>query len=439
MTYKVENAVPGDIYNFRIRPVFAGKGSRLSENEEYKIPAAEVESPITAIVADQESYSVKIAKTITVNVEVTPSDADASVLKWVSEDPSIASVSVNPEDDLQGFVTGVKEGETTVKVYVNDVETSFKITVSDKAAVAVESVAMDKETLSVRVDSTGELKITVTPEDADPTTYKWESSNNQVATVEPTKDEKSAVVTGVKEGTATITVTSKNGHSATCEVTVGAKQEIPSGKAPRAIEDADGSVTVYQDGKAVENYTGIAMLGTETDAPWVYIENDKRNQTYSGFVDYDGASFYVSGGTLDTKAAGLKLDPKTDTWYFVGAGAVQQYTGLAEYDGEWFYVENGQLDTKLNAFVPYDGGLFAVGAGRIIREYSGLMQDPQNTKNGDWYYFALGEAQLQYTGLAEYDGAWFYVKNGQFDPSFNGSVNWNGATFQIKDGQAIVQ
>ena len=88
----------------------------------------------------------------------------------------------------------------------------------------------------------------------------------------------------------------------------------------------------------------------------------------------------------------------------------------------------------MNAFVEYDGGLFAVGAGRIIKEYSGLMQDPQNPQNGAWYFFANGQAQTQYTGLAQYDGAWFYIENGRLATDYTGAVGYDGATFYVENG-----
>ena len=81
-----------------------------------------------------------------------------------------------------------------------------------------------------------------------------------------------------------------------------------------------------------------------------------------------------------------------------------------------------------------DGGLFAVAAGRIVSEYSGLMQDPENPVNGDWYFFANGQAQTQYTGLAMYDNAWFYVVNGKLAVDYTGTVDYDGATFDVENG-----
>lgn len=160
---------------------------------------------------------------------------------------------------------------------------------------------------------------------------------------------------------------------------------------------------------------------------------------FTGYADYDGSKFYVVKGVWDNTFNGVMIDPnaKPLVWYFNAGGQVQtQYSGLAEYDGEWFYLENGKVAVEMNAFVKYEGGLFAVAAGRIVSEYSGLMQDPQNTKTGDWYFFANGQAQTQYTGLAEYDGHWFYVQAGKFDPNYNGTVKYDGADFAVVNGEA---
>ena len=212
--------------------------------------------------------------------------------------------------------------------------------------------------------------------------------------------------------------------------------DVPDGSAPRIIVAEDGSSKVYQYGKEIENYTGLAMLGTTETAPWVYVENNKRNETFSGFVDYDGETFYVAGGTMATDLNGLQVNPSNGKdWYFLAGGQVQKHhEGLALYNGEWFYIKDGRLDTNLNAFVDYDGGKFFVGAGRIIQEYNGLAQDPQNTVNGDWYFLANGQAQTQYTGLASYDNAWFYVINGKLATDYTGTVDYDGATFNVVGG-----
>ncbi|MCR5129708.1 MAG: hypothetical protein K6B69_16580 [Lachnospiraceae bacterium] len=215
--------------------------------------------------------------------------------------------------------------------------------------------------------------------------------------------------------------------------------DVPDGPAPRIIVNTDGTSKVYQNGVEIQNYTGLAMIGTEDVAPWVYVENNKRNESFSGFVDYDGETFYVAGGTMATNLNGLQVDPSNGKdWYFLAGGQVQKHhEGLALYNGEWFYIKDGRLDTNLNAYVDYNGGKFFVGAGRIIQEYNGLAQDPQNTVNGDWYFLANGQAQTQYTGLAFYDNAWFYVINGKLATDYTGNVEYDGSTFYVENGMVM--
>ena len=182
-------------------------------------------------------------------------------------------------------------------------------------------------------------------------------------------------------------------------------------------------------------------LNKAADGNIYYYKDGKVDKTFVGYADYDGAKFHVKNGTINTALNGVMIDGNADplVWYFCANGQVQtQHKGLAEYDGEWFYVDNGKVAVDMNAFVKYDGGLFAVAAGRIVSEYSGLMQDPQNTKTGDWYFFANGQAQTQYTGLALYDGHWFYVQSGKFDPAYNGTVIYDGAEFTVVNGEAQI-
>ena len=150
------------------------------------------------------------------------------------------------------------------------------------------------------------------------------------------------------------------------------------------------------------------ILFQKNDGTICYYIDGVFQKEVSGFVEYDGYMFFLVNGIVDPSANGLVQDIKnTADWYYCAAGQAQnQYTGLVEYDGAWFYVNKGKLDTTMAAYVEYDVGLFYVGAGRIMTEVNGLAQDPMGS---DWYYLANGQVQLQYTGLAQYDGEWFYV------------------------------
>ena len=83
--------------------------------------------------------------------------------------------------------------------------------------VAVESVTLNQVTIDVNVGDEANLIATITPADATTQTLKWESSDDEIVTVDA-----AGKVTGVKAGSATITVTSTADatKTATCTVTV---------------------------------------------------------------------------------------------------------------------------------------------------------------------------------------------------------------------------
>ena len=258
-----------------------------------------------------------------------------------------------------------KELGLTLGTYVRGTSGNTGAPAEDEKKIT--GLSFEQNTLIVPPDGTGELNIKVTGiyDKLNSDDLIWESSNVKIATVVPCNDITSAVVRSVKAGNARITVTAKNGVTASVDITVGA--DAPIFPVPCYNED-DGKV--YIAGFVQEDYTGLAKSGVSNDAPWIYIED-------------------------------------------------------------------GKVATDRNAFVEYDGGLFAVGAGRIIREYSGLMQDPENTNTGDWYFFANGQAQTQYTGLVLYDGEWFYVRDGKLDQAYSGDVEYDGVMFNVVNGMVV--
>ena len=77
------------------------------------------------------------------------------------------------------------------------------------------SVALNKTTLTLDIGRTSNLRATVYPSNAANKKCTWRSSNTSVATVDS-----NGKVTAKKAGTATITVKTSNGKTATCKVTV---------------------------------------------------------------------------------------------------------------------------------------------------------------------------------------------------------------------------
>jgi uncharacterized protein YjdB len=87
---------------------------------------------------------------------------------------------------------------------------------SGAAGVAVTGVSIDKTALELSIGGTAQLNAIVSPDDATNPSVTWSSNQESVATVST-----DGLVTGVAEGTATITVTTVAGNfTASCNVTV---------------------------------------------------------------------------------------------------------------------------------------------------------------------------------------------------------------------------
>lgn len=84
------------------------------------------------------------------------------------------------------------------------------------SSVPAKSIKLNKTSVSVTAGKTVSLKAAVSPSNSTDT-VSWSTSNSKVATVNS-----KGVVTGIKAGTATITVKTSNGKKASCKITVKA-------------------------------------------------------------------------------------------------------------------------------------------------------------------------------------------------------------------------
>lgn len=94
---------------------------------------------------------------------------------------------------------------------------------NDDSTTAVSSVTLSPATLILEVGETGTLSASITPTDAANKAVTWSSNDTSVASVSD-----AGLVTALKKGTATITVTSvdNNTKQATCALTVNAPTAV---------------------------------------------------------------------------------------------------------------------------------------------------------------------------------------------------------------------
>lgn len=154
-----------------------------------------------------EDNSVEVGSTLTLPVTCSPAFA-TSAYNWSSSDTNVATVA-------NGVITGVAAGSATITVSTaKGAKAEFGVTVVNNI-VHVTGITLDKTTAKVTEQSQLTLTATVAPENASNKNVNWSSSDETVATVAD------GVVTAIKAGTTTITVTTVDGEkTATCEVTV---------------------------------------------------------------------------------------------------------------------------------------------------------------------------------------------------------------------------
>ena len=158
----------------------------------------------TSVALDKTAVTLAVGMKETLTAALTPTDS-ATYCAWSSSDETVATVTSG------GVVTAKKAGTATITVKTtNDKTATCTVTVKK----APTDLTLDKTELSLKVGETYTLKKTLTPSNAY-TTYTYTSSKTAVATVTS-----SGKVVAKKAGTAVITVTTHNGKTATCTVTV---------------------------------------------------------------------------------------------------------------------------------------------------------------------------------------------------------------------------
>ena len=136
--------------------------------------------------------------------------ADNSQLTWISSNPGIAAV------DNNGVVTGISEGDAVITVKTaNGLTATSNVTVKDEH-IPIIGVKLNQKELVMKKETSSSLRATINPSNTtEDKKLTWISSDNEIVTISST-----GVLTARKPGTAIITVTTSNGISDTCNVTV---------------------------------------------------------------------------------------------------------------------------------------------------------------------------------------------------------------------------
>ena len=170
--------------------------------------------PVTGVTLNKTVLELYTGGSETLKATVAPANATNKKVTWTSSKPTVATVDAN------GKVTAKSIGMADITVTTKDggYTATCRVGVVRRPAgdVSVTGVTLNKTTLKLGKGTSETLTATIAPTNATNKKVTWTSSNPAVATVDA-----SGKVTGVANGTATITVTTEDGgHTATCAVEV---------------------------------------------------------------------------------------------------------------------------------------------------------------------------------------------------------------------------
>ena len=272
---------------------------KSAENEEIKAECkVKVIRYISSIAFTEESITVIKGEKHQLETVILPDDATEKKLTFSSSDEKVFTVDGN------GLVTAVGAGKATVKVStdVEDVFAECEVNVEVRS----EEVKLDITETEIYCEETVTLKATVLPDDATDKSIIWESSDENVATVD-----ENGVVTAVSKGSVIITAkTADTGKTAECRINVlrhASSVEISSRNAKAYVgrdftltaqvspadatntnvewKSSDTSVAKVENGKVTPLKKGTAIISVSTED--------------GGYVDY---CFITVGVGIDSVA-----------------------------------------------------------------------------------------------------------------------------------------
>ncbi len=241
-----------------------------------------VEVPITGIVLDKTELALEnkitgdntIYATAVIKATIQPEDATGNKeITWTSSDEQVVTVK-------DGNVTAVSDGTAIITATTSNGKTkTCNVTVTSteiKDLIAAEEITLDKTEGELEEGQTLQLTATITPEEATIKECNWSSSDETIATVNA-----NGLVTAKKAGTATITVTTKDGSelSKKCEITV-----TPAKIAVTGIT-LDKISTQVQEGKLVQLVATVTPdNATVKDCEWTSSDETIASVDENGLV-----------------------------------------------------------------------------------------------------------------------------------------------------------
>lgn len=320
------------------------------------------EVPISTVTLDAQSKVIEKGASADLKASIGPKDNtdDDQTITWTSSDTSVATVTVDSADTTKATVTaipGSKGGTVTITASAwNGTKAVCEIKVPNH----IESIELEKDVV-INKGNTKILDVMINPENTDDdTTVVWATSNPNVATV----DESTGMITGIKEGTAEITVATKalnpetqQRYTATTTVTV--KENHLTDELAGTIAFADMENPLFK-GQTVDlnrllNLSAIIAENQITDD--ITVEWESADEEIAT-VDQNGSVLGIKAGTVEIAATVKAVD---------GSGNEKTYQVVTSIEVKEIPLESIAFDKVINEM--------QVGATETLK----VIYNPENT------------------------------------------------------------
>jgi uncharacterized protein YjdB len=263
----------------------------FTKNGKYDECAFKVENILTEkLTLNKKNFTMMLGATQTIHYTIEPENVTDKAIDWESSDVNIAVVD-NGEVTAKGVGSCVITAETA-----NGIKAKCNLTVKVKPT----GVRVNSSMATVETGGTLALQATVLPKNTAYKEIKWESSNEDIATVDS-----KGVVTGVSAGKCKIYATTYNNKYDYCTLTVTQAQMVYKGKGNKTLKNitvTEGvySITLTHKGKGV-----FKVIGTDGDGnAYTYVSTKG---------EYKGTNLYANGKNDGVKKATITV-AATGSW-----------------------------------------------------------------------------------------------------------------------------
>ena len=282
-----------------------------------------VGATIAGINLAPSNSAIEIEEKLQINATIEPNTSEETLI-WVSSNSKVATV------DQNGLVTGKSHGTVTITATGRDSMVANSVKVTVQTAPKSISLNITEKTIDLSTDAKSfQLIGTISPSTANVYLEQtWTSSNTSVANVD-----KNGRVTALKNGDATITVSTGNGYKAECIVTVETKI-IGITVSPNETEVEVGSTVTL-------TATKKPSIGSTEGLVWSSSNNGVAK------VNDDGVVTGIAQGTVTITIKSSSGLVKTTAKVTV----VQSPTGITLDKNKVALDMSGTKTTKLNATI----------------------------------------------------------------------------------------